>query len=278
MIDLAEYAFQRLRTRLVGLSDDEYAWEPVEGCWRAADWQDGVWPTPFTTLAWRLTHVINNLNDPRYATYFGLTPRGDATRQPPTSAEAALRRLDEGWTTTRSYLDDLDERTLTTTLGPVAGPWADYDRGGFVLHMLDELIHHGAEIALLRDLYRANQSLDAVIEVLLTGDRAAIDVLDPALVARVRSVHPDLLLHAVATGRNDAIDPLVERGFPTAMPDQTSALHHAAGGGNREAVDRLLAAGADPRLRDAMYGATPAEWATYFGHGELARHLTAVGE
>ena len=49
---------------------------------------------------------------------------------------------------------------LTTTrcrqrVGPVGGFYADATRVGFVLHEIDELIHHGAEIALLRDLYRA---------------------------------------------------------------------------------------------------------------------------
>jgi hypothetical protein len=29
-------------------------------------------------------------------------------------------------------------------------------RRSFVLHMLDELIHHGAEAALMRDLYAAH--------------------------------------------------------------------------------------------------------------------------
>jgi hypothetical protein len=41
---------------------------------------------------------------------------------------------------------------LADRLGPVAGPYADSDKGAFVLHQIDEMIHHGAELALLRDL------------------------------------------------------------------------------------------------------------------------------
>jgi hypothetical protein len=39
-------------------------------------------------------------------------------------------------------------------MGAIAGPYADADRVAFVVHIMDELIHHAAEVALLRDLYR----------------------------------------------------------------------------------------------------------------------------
>jgi hypothetical protein len=39
-------------------------------------------------------------------------------------------------------------------LGLVAGPYAEDDKASLVLHQLDEQIHHGAELAVLRDLYR----------------------------------------------------------------------------------------------------------------------------
>ena len=44
-------------------------------------------------------------------------------------------------------------------MGPIAGPFATSDRVAFVIHIMDELIHHGAEVALLRDLYRVRGSL-----------------------------------------------------------------------------------------------------------------------
>ncbi len=271
MIDLADHAFGRLRTRLVGLTDHEYAWEPVPGCWKPGDWEDGVWPAPFTTLGWRLAHVINNLNDPRYASQLGLAPRGEAVTAAPSTAAEALDLLDRGWQVTRSYLEDLDEETLTTKIG--VGPWADSDRGAFVLHMIDELIHHGAEIALLRDLYRATQPPNPAIEVLFAGERAEINKLEAALIDRARSEHPDLLLRAAAIRNTAAIEILAELRFPITLPNGTSALHFAAGAGDEVAVHSLLALGADPETRDGHYRATPAEWADFFGHPTLAAEL-----
>lgn len=273
MIELADFAFRRLRTRLVGLSDAEFFWEPVPGCWQPGDWSDGAWPAPFTTLGWRLTHVINNLNDPRYATQLGLEPRGRRGIAVPASAAEALDLLDAGWAVTRSYLQDLDESSLSKPLGPVAGPWADDDRGAFVLHMIDELVHHGAEIALMRDLYRAKQPPNPAIGVLLAGDRKAVDQLDRALIERARSEHPDLLLRAAATRNPRGVALLIELRFPIRLPDGTSALHHAAGAGAEAIIQQLLDAGADIDTRDGLYHATPSEWANYFGHTDLAEAL-----
>jgi hypothetical protein len=42
---------------------------------------------------------------------------------------------------------------MAQPLGPGEGHFADYPRGTLVLHINREVIHHGAEIALLRDLY-----------------------------------------------------------------------------------------------------------------------------
>lgn len=273
MIELADHAFGRLRTRLVGLTDHEYAWQSVPDCWKPGDWEDGVWPAPFTTLGWRLTHVINNLNDPRYASQLGLAPRGEPAAAPPSTAAEALDRLDRGWHVTRSYLEDLDEQTLTTKIG--VGPWADSDRGAFVLHMIDELIHHAAEIALLRDLYRASQPPNPAIEILLSRELAEIDKLDPALIDRARSEHPDLLLRAAAIANPTAIEILAELDFPTELPNGTSALHFAAGAGDAPTVHCLVDLGADTQTRDGHYRATPAEWADYFGHATLADELRA---
>lgn len=46
-------------------------------------------------------------------------------------------------------------RPVAEPIGEIGGPFADSTRRAFALHILDELIHHGAEVALLRDLYRA---------------------------------------------------------------------------------------------------------------------------
>ncbi len=41
----------------------------------------------------------------------------------------------------------------------ILGPYAQANTVDLALHVLDEVIHHGAEIALLRDLYSHRSSL-----------------------------------------------------------------------------------------------------------------------
>ena len=52
-----------------------------------------------------------------------------------------------------------------------------------------------------------------------------------------------------------------------------TALHLAANNGHTEAALLLLEHGADPTLREALYGSDPAGWAEHFGHRELAQRL-----
>lgn len=166
LVAAMDYTVTRLRTRIVGLSDEEYFWEPAPDCWTIrpdaqgawrGDWESPVWPAPITTIAWRLGHIIENLFDPRYATHLGLEPLQPPPTSLPSTADAAIELVEQGSATTASYLASVEEAALAEPLGPVAGPWANDDRASFVLHILDELIHHGAEVALLRDLYRATR-------------------------------------------------------------------------------------------------------------------------
>ena len=39
------------------------------------------------------------------------------------------------------------------------GPYAESSKADLALHVLDEVIHHGAEVGLLRDLYAKRSSL-----------------------------------------------------------------------------------------------------------------------
>jgi hypothetical protein len=49
---------------------------------------------------------------------------------------------------------EVTDADLWERIGDVGGPYADGTRLSWVLHVLDEVVHHGAEIALLRDLYK----------------------------------------------------------------------------------------------------------------------------
>lgn len=149
----------QLRPRLEGLTDDEYFWQPVPDCWTVHP-DGGVdfvypepTPTPFTTIAWRLAHVIIGVFAMRNHSHFGGPAANYESWQYATDAATALDQLDteyQRWTAGVRALSDDD---LNRPCGPAEGPYADYPMSVLVLHINREVIHHGAEIALLRDLY-----------------------------------------------------------------------------------------------------------------------------
>jgi hypothetical protein len=163
LLDLADFVYQRLRTRLDGLTDEEYLWEPAPDCWSVRPTGDGTFhadgaalppePAPLTTIAWRLSHVIDLLAAERNATWLGLTPTGTPGGTPGTAGEA-IAQLEQAYASFRGHLDKAE---LSEMIGPVGGLYANSSRVAFVLHQLDELIHHGAEIGTMRDLYRATR-------------------------------------------------------------------------------------------------------------------------
>jgi hypothetical protein len=162
-----------LRPRLAGLTDDEYFWEPVAGCWsvrpRAQSkapitFGGGEYvfeyarpeptPPPVTTIAWRLAHVIVGCLGQRTASHFGgpEMPWSDVTFAG--TAKDALARLDEAYAGWIAGVRGLGADGLARRCGPAEGPYADASLAELVLHINREVIHHGAEMALLRDLYR----------------------------------------------------------------------------------------------------------------------------
>jgi hypothetical protein len=170
LLDLSDFAYGRLRDRLDGLTDDEYLWEPAADCWSVRPVDDGTYRAdgpddgstggsgepPLTTLAWRMSHLIDVLGAGRNATWIGVTPAGRLPHTgAPGTAGAAVERLGQAYALFRAHIAAVDAGTLTDAMGAVAGPYAQSTRASFVLHELDELIHHGAEVGVLRDLYRA---------------------------------------------------------------------------------------------------------------------------
>jgi hypothetical protein len=162
----AELAFQldfhwtnALRPRLEGLTDDEYFWQPVPNCWTVR--RDGgidfayppPEPAPFTTIAWRLAHVIVGVLAMRNHSHFGAPEAGYETWPYATDAATALHQLDVQYRTWIDGVRGLSEDALLRPCGPAEGPYADYPMATLVLHINREVIHHGAEIACIRDLY-----------------------------------------------------------------------------------------------------------------------------
>ena len=160
-----DYYFERLRVRLVGLTDEEYLWEPVSPCLSIRTGARGRLPraasdTPgdFTTIAWRLCHIGDVLREERNWRWLGKQPVLLDTEiwQPPTAA-ASVAYVEEAFAAWSALVASIDAGDWWLPMGPVAGPYASSDRVAFVIHIMDELIHHAAEVALLRDLYRAIQ-------------------------------------------------------------------------------------------------------------------------
>jgi len=153
-----DYYGARTVGRLTGLTDEEWLWEPVEGCWTVRDGvPDGAWPPPepppVTTIAWRLAHICSFLQNHRMATVAFGRP-GQAPVVPGSAAEA-LSALDVAVAAWKRDLASVDDDRLWSPIRPGAGPYGNEPVASFVEHIHDEFVHHSAEVALLRDLYRA---------------------------------------------------------------------------------------------------------------------------
>ena len=166
----------QLRPRLAGLTDEEYFWEPVKGCWtihhrdeKRTPMQVGKGemvfdfeipapdPPPVTTIAWRLVHIGSGVLKVRAANHFGPAlpePWWDQFDWPATATDA-LEFVDDGYRQWMAGLEGLDDDALTRPCGPTEGAFHEEPFAALILHINREVIHHGAEVALLRDLYRA---------------------------------------------------------------------------------------------------------------------------
>jgi hypothetical protein len=161
------------RPRLDSLTDDEYLWEPVPGCWSirpqaeadparargSGDFRYEIaWPepdpAPVTTIAWRLGHIITGCLGARSASHFGSAPVDPGTYPYAGTAAGALAQLDSVYADWIKGVRGLDAAGLARPCGPAEGPYAEFPLAALVLHINREVIHHGAEITLLRDLYR----------------------------------------------------------------------------------------------------------------------------
>ncbi len=163
----------QLRPRLDGITDDEYFWEPVPGMWSvrprgaskapitvgSGDYTcDYAWPepdpVPVTTIAWRLAHLQVGVFGMRVASHFGGTPVDYQDYDYPGDAATALARLDAIYQQWLAGVRSLDPAGMARPCGQAEGPYADHPMAALVFHINREALHHGAEIALLRDLYR----------------------------------------------------------------------------------------------------------------------------
>lgn len=288
LVDLSDDVWQRLRGRLDGLDDAEYLWEPAPGCWTIRPRPDGRWradwplprpePEPFTTMAWRLWHLIDMYGENRAPTWLDVAPQGDPIGfddpdgAPPATADEALALLDRAHDRWEAHLASAPEETLGEPVGPVGGGYAERTRAAYVLHMLDEFIHHGAEIALLRDLWRWQHPIAADVnaERAMRGDLALIDDL-PDL---DQPTATELMSLAASYARWDLVTALVDAGVVMPTSGRTP-LHQAAGAGEFDVVRLLIERGADPEVRDPEFHARAVEWAGFLHQPHVVEWLEA---
>jgi hypothetical protein len=233
-------------------------------------------PEPLTTIAWRVWHLIDMYGEDRAPKWLDVPPQGapigfdDPHGAPPATAADAIALLERAHDRWDAHLDIAPNERLSEPVGPVAGPeYADRTRAAYILHMLDEFIHHGAEIALLRDLWRWQNTTvagDPRVERVIRGDAS---VLDEFVLEKPTS---DLVDHAANYGRWDLVIGLAQLGAPVSTTGRT-ALHLAAGAGELEVVKILLDHGADPAAKDPEFHATPLQWAEFLRHPPVAAYL-----
>jgi len=170
-----DFHYQQLfRPRLDGLTDEEYLWEPVPHSWsirprgtspspapiglgdlQRDDAPDDPDPAPVTTIAWRIAHMTVECLSMRTMNHFAGPRAHWETWEYTASADHALAQLDAAYDRWSAGVESLGEEGLARPVGPAEGPWAKSPYADLVLHINRELIHHGAEVCLLRDLYRA---------------------------------------------------------------------------------------------------------------------------
>ncbi|MFH9614173.1 DinB family protein [Streptomyces pratensis] len=193
-----DWACERLGNRLAGpfvdsgngtdvaapvMTDDEYLWEPVPDCWSvrlrgsgpgpggtsltgAGEWGRDTAPfphpapPPFTTLAWRLSHLseLLTLRADHSAGTRSLTREDHRVAGDAAGALADFGASAAAW---RGALLGADDAALDT-VGYSTYPYGSDPEDPFldtVWWVNQELLHHGAEIALLRDLYRVRGGL-----------------------------------------------------------------------------------------------------------------------
>jgi hypothetical protein len=163
LVGSLDEVWERQRARVEGLTQEEYLWQPVPDCWTVTR-HDGVWqvhprerpepvPAPVTTIAWRLWHIASDCLADYTVKGLGPRPIVVAGTEWYGRADEAVAALDQAWAGFRAGVEALGDDGMWSPLGEQWGPYGSEPWAALVVHALDEVAHHGAEIGLLRDLY-----------------------------------------------------------------------------------------------------------------------------
>jgi hypothetical protein len=176
LLDQLESSCEFSRARLDGLTDEEYLWKPAPGGWSIRPraqagtpgaYGPGEWlldfaspepdPAPVTTIAWRLGHLTSCFAGRWHWTF------GERRQEPKELVDftpSAALALERFWELIGRWRGSVAAMTDEQLDRPGFG---QYPYGldpqlpfiGIVWWTNRELIHHLAECALLRDLWRA---------------------------------------------------------------------------------------------------------------------------
>ncbi len=166
----------QLRDRLQGLTDAEYFWEPAPDSWSVRPRGTGTAPIqagsgamtidfafpepdppPVTTIAWRLAHVVVGVLAMRNASHFGRAATDYESFEYAETAAEALAQLDDEYAAWQAGVEALGADRLADQVGSTEPGHEESPYAELVLHINRELIHHLAEVCLLRDLYAHTQ-------------------------------------------------------------------------------------------------------------------------
>lgn len=102
---------------------------------------------PVTTIAWRLAHMIVGVFGARNTSHFGGPPAEYRTFAYAGTSVQAKAQLDEAYDAWHKGVRGLGAGGLARPCGPAEAPLDQ-----------SEALHHGAELALLRDIYRGQEA------------------------------------------------------------------------------------------------------------------------
>ena len=151
-----------IRSRLEGLTDEEYLWEPAVGSLNVRPNGTGGFTldpvtaseVPLGNIAWRMAHLAFSLSaHPVAAVAFGADWPTPERAEPAGTAGEAIARLDRAYAHWHDAVASLTDTDLARSLGPAAGRYSDNTVLDIVLHVQAEALQRGADLCLLRDLY-----------------------------------------------------------------------------------------------------------------------------
>jgi hypothetical protein len=156
-----QWNYDRLRARLEGLTDDEFFWEPIAGCWTIYQDRPAHWtyhyaipdpkPAPLTSIGWQIVHLAT-CKVMYHEWAFGPARLTFPELVIPHTAEGGIEMLDDGQQRLRNALAGLSDPHLDeprkTNWGELWPAWRVFSA------MADHDAFHGGAIGNLRDMYQ----------------------------------------------------------------------------------------------------------------------------